>query len=404
MIKIRQDLLNQAGESLRDCLNTDLDERGSGTPNTTCTDITTKPWTESGRTGITFMIPQIKINDDKCEPDLLQKLLDETEVSAGTVQAMEGIPEERIDMSQMYIPPENRVNSGRMDDCDEGITTGGYYDADYDEDELVEGEEEGEIVEISQEELRGKEKTGEELQKSPQDTDPREGQTPNSELVTNLNMSSTPVPGGAFSSWNNRTIRDGSEISAVSTGSKKRGRRGGARNRNRDKSGSSVEQTKFMKDEDGNKVSAGPVRPASEKNTPARDNMYIKPAKLNMNKAASLGEGNRKEPSIIDVDDTCDDDDDDDEGTTTDGMSTVEGVNEEEEEMDHDPFRDVEINTVDYIAELIRQRRKENGHDPERAQKTTGMTKHNFKPVKWSGDTDEAPRPSTEPTLSLIHI
>ena len=69
-----RDVRNDTGSSLsiKETLDKQLaaDARRSGrstamatTPGSDKSDISTKPWLEEGRTGITFLIPQIKIND-----------------------------------------------------------------------------------------------------------------------------------------------------------------------------------------------------------------------------------------------------------------------------------------------------------------------------------------------------
>ena len=72
-----------------------------------------------------------------------------------------------------------------------------------------------------------------------------------------------------------------------------------------------------------------------------------------------MSEGGGKAQSIIDVDDTCTEDD----GSTTTGMSTAGGP-EDEDDMEYEDAGEDEIdgetvsavNSVDYIADLIRRR------------------------------------------------
>ena len=104
------------------------------------------------------------------------------------------------------------------------------------------------------------------------------------------------------------------------------------------------------------------------------------------------------EPILLDADDTTTGTVSDystvaeDEGDEADLADTTAGPADDQEPMEE------EISSVRKITALIKQRRKENGFDPERIQKTGGMTAHNFRPVKWTGKDDSGSRPSSEPT------
>ena len=88
-----------------------------------------------------------------------------------------------------------------------------------------------------------------------------------------------------------------------------------------------------------------------------RGGAVLLPARLQMDKALSEGRGgggNFKLPSIIDVEDTDD---------QTSEMSTANGAEEKEEEEEEEDFLQddlagITINSMEYIATLIKQRRR----------------------------------------------
>ena len=243
----KKDLVARATGSLKDCLDK---EPNDCLVSTDGSDIRSRPWTENGRTGITFLVPQIKISEStppSGEPDTLQKLLDEAQVNPETVEQMSNLSPGDSDLLRMSPgdPIQFDLQAGfdyEVDDCDEGITAGGFYGADHEEGEG----EEGEILDVV-EDLRADGKDGEGVSEDLRAT-PVSGTEGRQPTTGRANVTSTPILGGLFSSWGNRTVLDGSQSEAStadSKGSKKRGRRAGVR-----------EQQKKTKDKDGSSSGA----------------------------------------------------------------------------------------------------------------------------------------------------
>ena len=94
------------------------------------------------------------------------------------------------------------TGSGAWDDCDKGATTGGYYGTA----DMEDGEIEELLAEDEEEMLRGDSGTArvETLQISPNATEQEQGQQ--DKAAKNINATSTPIQGGFFSSWMNRTM------------------------------------------------------------------------------------------------------------------------------------------------------------------------------------------------------
>ena len=139
----------------RQCLDRELSEYAKGSPavstDTDSTEIQTRPWTDNGRTGITFLVPQIKISEStpptNNEPDTLQRLLDEAQVNPETVEQMSNLSPGDSELLRMSPgdPIHFDLQAGydyELDDCDEGVTAGGFYGAaDHEEGEIVDVEE-----------------------------------------------------------------------------------------------------------------------------------------------------------------------------------------------------------------------------------------------------------------------
>ena len=123
----RRELVAKATGSLKECLGQESDATDSQSMTAEETDIRTRPWTEDGRTGITFLVPQIKLTEctpirDDHKPDALQKLLEEAQVTPETVRQMANLSPGESDLLRRS-PGEQifDLQDGydyEVDDCD----------------------------------------------------------------------------------------------------------------------------------------------------------------------------------------------------------------------------------------------------------------------------------------------